>query len=523
MKTISLVVVWILFMTVPSFGQRNESTLVVSAPDSTIINKNIYGHFSEHLGHCIYGGIWVGEQSSIPNTRGIRNDVVAALKHIQAPVVRWPGGCFADEYHWMDGIGPREKRPKMVNTHWGGVVEDNSFGTHEFMDFCEQIGAEPYFCGNIGSGTVKEMSDWVQYLNSSGETPMAELRKKNGREKPWNVQYWAVGNETWGCGGLMSAEHYTNEMARYSYSLKNYGEARLYKVASGGLPWDYHWTETIMKKWSSSDGWLQGFLSGYSLHFYAVPDWSKKGSATEFTETDWFALLSKNLEMEELVRKHSAIMDKYDPHKRIGLIVDEWGNWFDVEPGTNPAFLYQQNTMRDAITAAINLNIFNNHADRVRMANIAQLVNVLQALILTDGPKMLLTPTYHVYDLFKVHQNARLLSTQLQSSPYTLGGKMIQAVNCSASMDDAGRIHISFVNTHPRESQTVSCSFDRFTPKQVSGRILVAAKVHDHNTFEQPNAVIPRDFPGARISGGAIHVTLPPASVVVLELEGSKD
>ena len=312
-------------------------------------------------------------------------------------------------------------------------------------------------------------------------------------------------------------------MARYSYSLKNYGEARLYKVASGGLPWDYHWTETIMKKWSSSDGWLQGFLSGYSLHFYAVPDWSKKGSATEFTETDWFALLSKNLEMEELVRKHSAIMDKYDPHKRIGLIVDEWGNWFDVEPGTNPAFLYQQNTMRDAITAAINLNIFNNHADRVRMANIAQLVNVLQALILTDGPKMLLTPTYHVYDLFKVHQNARLLSTQLQSSPYTLGGKMIQAVNCSASMDDAGRIHISFVNTHPRESQTVSCSFDRFTPKQVSGRILVAAKVHDHNTFEQPNAVIPRDFPGARISGGAIHVTLPPASVVVLELEGSKD
>lgn len=230
MKTTTFVGVLVLLVTATLFGQSQKNVLVVGVPDSTIINKNIYGHFSEHLGHCIYGGIWVGEQSSIPNTRGIRNDVVAALKHIQAPVVRWPGGCFADEYHWMDGIGPRENRPKMVNTHWGGVVEDNSFGTHEFMDFCDQIGAEPYFCGNVGSGTVKEMSDWVQYLTSDGETPMAALRKKNGREKPWNVKYWAVGNESWGCGGLMSAEHYTNEMARYSYSLKNYGENRLSKI-----------------------------------------------------------------------------------------------------------------------------------------------------------------------------------------------------------------------------------------------------------------------------------------------------
>jgi alpha-N-arabinofuranosidase len=520
MKTISLGV-WILSMAIQAFGQRNESTLVVSAPDSTIINKNIYGHFAEHLGRCIYGGIWVGENSSIPNTRGIRNDVVAALKRIQAPVVRWPGGCFADEYHWMDGIGPREQRAKMVNTHWGGVVEDNGFGTHEFMDFCEQIDAEPYFCGNVGSGTVKEMSDWIQYLTSNDETPMAALRKKNGREKPWNVKYWAVGNETWGCGGLMSAEHYTNEMARYSYALKNYGEARLYKVASGGLPWDYEWTESIMKKWSTSDGWLQGFLSGYSLHYYAVPDWNKKGSATEFTEADWFASVSKNLEIEEIVRKHAAIMDKYDPDKRIGMIVDEWGNWFDVEQGTNPAFLYQQNTMRDAVTAALNLNIFNNHADRVRMANIAQLVNVLQALILTDGPNMILTPTYHVFDLFKVHQKARLLPTKLESRGYTLGDRSIPAVNCSASMDESGKVHISFVNTHFKETQTVACSFERFIPRTVSGRILVSSSVVAHNTFEQPNAVTPQNFSGARISDRVIQVTLPPASVVVLELEGS--
>jgi len=521
MKTTSLIAVCILSLTFQSYGQLKENTLFVGAPDSTIINKNIYGHFSEHLGSCIYGGIWVGEQSSIPNTRGIRNDVVAALKNVRASVVRWPGGCFADEYHWTDGIGPREKRPKLVNTTWGGVVEDNGFGTHEFLDFCEQIGAEPYICGNIGSGSMKEMSDWVQYLTSDGETPMAQLRKKNGREKPWNVKYWAVGNEVWGCGGIMSAEHYANELGRYSYSLKNYGKTPLYKVASGGLPGDYNWTETIMKKWSSTDGWLQGFLSGYSLHFYAVPDWNKKGSATVFTEADWFAILSKNLEMDDLIAKHSAIMDTYDPSKRIGLIVDEWGNWFDVEPGTNSSFLYQQNTMRDAVAAALNLNIFNNHADRVRMANIAQLVNVLQSLILTDGPKMVLTPTYHVFDLFKVHQNARLLPAKLESKAYTLGDKTIQAVNCSASMDDAGKVHISFVNTHYKETQTVVCSFERFTPKQISGRILVSSKVNDHNTFEQPNTVTPKDFSGARISGGAIRVTLPPASVVVLELDGN--
>jgi alpha-N-arabinofuranosidase len=501
-------------------GQVKENTLLVNPPDSTIINKNIYGHFAEHLGHLIYGGIWVGEQSSIPNTRGIRNDIVAALRNIRVPVVRWPGGCFADDYHWLEGIGPRNQRPKLVNTTWGGVTEDNSFGSHEFMDFCEQIGAEPYFCGNIRSGTVQEMSDWVQYLTSDGDNPMTALRKKNGREKPWNVKFWAMGNESWGCGGIFSAEHYSNELGRYSYSLKNYGAAPLYKVASGGLPEDYHWTETIMKKWSTTDGWLQGFMSGYSFHFYAVTDWNKKGSATNFTEADYFTTLSKTLEIDGLITKHSVVMDEYDPQRRIGLIVDEWGTWFEVEPKSNPSFLYQQNTMRDAVAAATNLNIFNNHADRVQMANISQLVNVLQSLILIDGPKMVLTPTYHVFELFKVHQNARLLPTKLESRNYTLGEKNIPAVNCSASMDDGGRIHITFVNTHYKETQSVACSFAHFTPKNVTGRILVAAKVNDHNTFEQSESVKPRDFSGVRIMGSSIQVTLPPASVVVLELEG---
>lgn len=483
------------------------------------ISRHIYGHFAEHLGGCIYGGVWVGPESSIPNTRGIRNDVVAALRKIKVPNIRWPGGCFADEYHWKNGVGPRDQRIPLINTTWGGVVETNHFGTHEFMDFCEQVGAEPYICGNIGSGTVQEMSEWVQYLTSESGNAMAELRKKNGREKPWKVPFWAVGNETWGCGGIMSVDHYANEFARYSYFLKNFGENTLYKVASGGLPQDYHWTETLMKKWSTADGWLQGFMSGYSLHFYAVSDWSKKGSATKFTENEWFTGLSKALEMEELVRKHSDVMDQYDPQKRIGLIVDEWGNWYDVEPGTNPAFLYQQNSLRDAITTAINLNIFNNHAERVKGANLAQLVNVLQAPILTDGAKMILTPTYHVFEMYTPHHDATLLPTEIQGEPYAYGDKTLPAVSVSASRDESGAVHVSLCNLSPKRSATVNAEIRGASAKTISGRILTASEMTAHNTFTKPDAVKPQPFNDARITKSGFTATLPPMSVVVLELK----
>ncbi len=498
----------------------SSNSLIIHADQGKdTISKHIYGHFAEHLGGCIYGGIWVGPESSIPNTRGIRSDVVAALRKIKVPNVRWPGGCFADEYHWMDGIGPRDKRPKLVNTTWGGVTEDNSFGTHEFMDFCEQIGAEPYICGNIGSGTVKEMADWVQYLTSEGGTPMAELRKKNGREKPWKVKFWAVGNETWGCGGIMSVDHYTNEMARYSYSLKNYGDNKLYKVASGGLPEDYRWTETIMKKWSGTDGWLQGYLGGYSLHFYAVPDWSKKGSATKFTENEWFAILSKTMEMEELVTKHAELMDKYDPQKRLGIIVDEWGTWYDVEPGTNSAFLYQQNSLRDAVAAAVNLNIFNNHANRVRGGNIAQLVNVLQSPILTQNEKMILTPTYHVFEMYTVHHDAVLLPTEIRAEQYTFGGKNVPGVTISASRDHSGAIHVSLCNLNPNRPATINAELRGQSVKTIFGRALTASEMTAHNTFAKADGVQPKPFTAARIIKNGFSATMPPMSVVVLQLK----
>jgi alpha-L-arabinofuranosidase len=498
---------------------QNSLTIFADAGKDTI-SRNIYGHFSEHLGKCIYGGIWVGENSAIPNTRGIRNDVVAALRKIKIPNLRWPGGCFADEYHWKDGIGPRNLRPKMVNTNWGGVTEDNSFGTHEFMDLCEQLGCEPVICGNIGSGTVKEMSDWVEYLTSDGENPMSALRKANGREKPWKVKFWCVGNETWGCGGIMTSEHYSNELGRYSFFLKNHGTNVLYKISSGGLEEDYNWTETIMKKWSSADGWLQGFMSGYSLHYYTVcHDWTNKGSATQFTETDWFTTISKTMHIEELITKHSAVMDKYDPQKKIGLSVDEWGNWHDVEPGTNPGFLYQQNTMRDAMVAAVNLNIFHKYSDRVKMANIAQVVNVLQSVILTDNEKMILTPTYYVFDLYKVHQDAVFLPFTLVSDDYTLNGKNIPTISATASIDSNGLVHISIVNVNPTKNISVRCTVKGFTAKNIFGKILTSENMQDHNTFEQPGKIGIREFNKFKIVENEIQIDVPSKSIIVLELK----
>ncbi|MDR0731439.1 MAG: alpha-N-arabinofuranosidase, partial [Treponema sp.] len=387
--------------------------IVVKAQDGDVkISRHIYGHFSEHLGRCIYGGYWVGNDpeaaASIPNTRGIRNDIVAALRQIRIPNLRWPGGCFADEYHWEDGIGPREGRPKMINTHWGGVTEDNSFGTHEFLDLCEQLSdpagprCEPYICGNVGSGTVQELSRWVEYCNFDGISPMAELRKKNGRDKPWKVRLWGIGNENWGCGGDMTPEFYADNYRRYACYARNYGDARLYKIACGPAGDDYNWTEVIMKNTAGT-----GLLNGLALHHYTVPgEWSHKGSATEFSEAEWFSTLRKALYTEELLQKHSAIMDRYDPQRKVGLVMDEWGTWYDVEPGTNPGFLYQQNSLRDALVAGIHFNSFNNHAERLYMANIAQTINVLQSVILTEGPKMILTPTYHAFDMYKVHQDA---------------------------------------------------------------------------------------------------------------------
>lgn len=497
-----------------AYSQR-AGTLVVLNADlaKDTISRHIYGQFAEHLGQCIYGGIWVGPGSSIPNTRGIRNDLVAALKRIKIPNLRWPGGCFADEYHWMDGIGPREKRPKMVNTHWGGVVEDNGFGTHEFLDLCEQLGTEPYICGNVGSGSVEEMSKWVEYITFDGESPMSTLRRQNGREKPWKVKFWGVGNENWGCGGNMTAQFYADQYRRYATYCRNYGSNRLFKIAGGPSGGDLNWMETMMKNIPGS------MMRGVSLHHYTVPrNWSDKGSATKFDEAEYFVTLEKALRMNELIKQNTSIMDRYDPANKVGLMVDEWGNWYNVEPGTNPGFLYQQNTLRDAITAALNLNIFNNACKRVKMSNIAQMVNVLQAMILTDGPKMVLTPTYLVYELYSVHQDAVQIPVDVNSEMYEFGGRAVPAVSASASKDAAGRLNVTFVNVDPNREKLVTCDIRGIDATTATGKVLTAQEIGSHNTFESPNHVATKKFDGHSVRNNVLTVRMPAKSVASIEL-----
>ena len=504
----------VLFVSLFAFAQN---TIVLNADKGKdMISKNIYGHFAEHLGHCIYGGFYVGDTNkTIPHKDGVRLDVIDALKKLKVPVLRWPGGCFADTYHWKDGVGPKKQRPSMLNVWWGNVKEDNSFGTNEFLNMCELLGAEPYLSGNVGSGTPQELADWVKYTSHpNSSSPMTDLRQANGRPNPWKVKFWGLGNEAWGCGGNMKAEYYANVYRQYATFMTNWNNSdRLYRIASGASDADYHWTEVLMKELPG------GMFDALGLHHYSVINWSKKGSATNFSEEEYFTTMKRALLMEELIAKHSAIMDKYDPQKKKALAVDEWGGWYDVEPGTNGAFLFQQNTMRDAMIAGCTLNIFNNHCDRVKMANLAQIINVLQAVILTKEEKLVLTPTYHVMEMYNVHQDATLLPIEINSNKYILGKDTLTAVWASASKDKNGVTHISLVNIDAKQAQSVSVTINGAEYKTVTGRILKSDKLQNYNSFENPNKIVPIAYSGALLSGSKLNLNIPPFSVVVLELK----
>ena len=472
------------------------------------INRNLYGHFSEHLGRCIYDGLYVGGQSGIPNVNGMRTDVVEALKAMGIPLLRWPGGCFADTYHWRDGIG--ENRRKIVNTNWGGVTEDNSFGTHEFLELCRQLGCEPYISGNVGSGTVQEFSDWVEYCNMGGQSPMADERRRNGRDAPWNVKYWGIGNEAWGCGGNMRPEFYADLCRQYATYLRSYSrEHPIYRIASGANVDDYKWTKVIMEE----AGWA---VDAVSLHYYTLPnsDWSHKGSATGFDRREYYAALFKTLRMEDLIENHSRIIRQYQGERKVGLAVDEWGTWYDVEPGTNPGFLYQQNTMRDALVAAVNLNIFNNHCDTVVMANIAQTVNVLQAVVLTEGPRMLLTPTYHVFEMYKGHQDARQLESYVET--FLTGeteAHKVPNLHISASQAEDGKVLVTAANLDDAAPAALDCVLAGLGKiENVSGRVLSGHR-DAHNTFDTPEQVKPAVLEGIALTGDGFRAELPACCV----------
>lgn len=486
------------------------------------IEPEIYGHFSEHLGRCIYEGLYVKEDSGIPNKNGMRTDVVEALKEMQIPVLRWPGGCFADEYHWKDGIGPKETRKRMINTHWGGVVEDNSFGTHEFFELCEQLGCKTYVNGNVGSGTVQEMSEWVEYMTFDGVSPMAQLRKENGHEKPWKVDYFGVGNENWGCGGNMTPEYYANLYRRYQTYVRHYDSAApIQKICGGPNVDDTNWTKKVLDTCyaSPNNPSAHGFMDGLSLHYYVHPGgWDKKGSATDFDEKTWYLTMEKALYIEELINMHSRIMDEFDPEKKIGLMVDEWGCWFDVEPGTNPGFLYQQSTMRDALVAAVSLNIFNRHCDRVKLACIAQMVNVLQSVVLTEGDKMILTPTYHVFHMYRHHQGAQLLDSELAGTETAGAGESsVPALQESVSMQEDGTVIVTIANMSVEKSYPVDLIFMEKKPESAEARILTN-EMHAKNTFEEPDVVKEEDFDGVMLTERGASFTIPTCSVVSLRL-----
>lgn len=475
------------------------------------INKEIYGHFSEHLGRCIYEGIFVGEDSEIPNTNGMRNDVVEALKELDLPVLRWPGGCFADEYHWMDGIGPKENRKRMINTHWGGVVEDNSFGTHEFFELCNQVGCEPYINGNVGSGSVREMSEWIEYMTFDGESPMANLRAQNGRKEPWKVHFFGVGNENWGCGGNMKPEYYANTYRRYQTYCRNYGDNKLYKIACGPNADDFDWTDKLMSIIGTDTA------DAISMHYYTITGtWEEKGKAAEFDKKKYYQTIESTMKIEPMIERHLEIMSKYDPEHKVKLVVDEWGTWFEVEEGTNPGFLYQQNTMRDAMVAALNLNIFNRHCDRISMANIAQVVNVLQAVILTEGAKIVKTPTYHVFEMYKRHQNSTLVDCWFDAPSTECEGYKIPAISSSASVNAKGELTITLANPSLTEKiETSAVVIGDYA--SVEGKILTG-KMDDFNTFENDSLVHPTDFDGASLKDGKLEVVLPPCSIATLVL-----
>ncbi len=440
---------------------------------------------------------------------------MAALKKLKVPVLRWPGGCFADTYHWRDGVGPKKDRPAMLNVWWGNVKEDNSFGTNEFLNMCEELGAEPYLSGNVGSGTPQELSDWIKYTtHPNGSSPMTDLRQVNGRATPWKVRYWGLGNEAWGCGGNMKPEYYANIYRQYATFMTDWGNSdKIYRIASGSSGKDYNWTEVLMKELPAP------MFDALGLHHYSVIDWKKKGPASNFTEQQYFTTMQRALLMEELVTKHSGIMDKYDPLKKKSLAVDEWGGWYEVEPGTNEAFLFQQNTMRDAMIAGTNLNIFNNHADRVKMANLAQMVNVLQAVILTNDEKIILTPTYHVMEMYNVHQDALLLPITLTSTDYVLGTQKLKTISASASKHKNGATNISLVNIHAAKTQTVTVKIQGAGYKSVTGRILTSDKLQSHNSFEMPEKIKPLPFNGATLANDELKLSIPPFSVIVLTLQ----
>jgi len=512
----------------PALAQNDASApvevVVDTAKPGSKIDRNIFGQFAEHLGTGIYGGVWVGKDSPIPNVRGIRKDVVAALRAIRVPNVRWPGGCFADEYHWRHGIGPAKDRRVSINSNWGGATEPNTFGTDEFMDFVDQVGSEAYVSVNIGSGTVAEAAEWIEYMTADPATTAGKERAANGHAAPYKVKYLGIGNESWSCGGAMTADHYADVMKPFARFVRNYNPAQaadspgaMQRIAVGPGDDNLSYTESVMKAWKAHD-WAWS-IEGLSLHRYTTGGgWPVTQPSTGFDEGRYALMLKETLGMDETIAKNAAIMDKYDPEKKVGIAVDEWGAWLAPTPGSNPGFLQQQNSMRDAILAALNLNIFARHADRVRLTNIAQMINVLQAMILTDKEKMVLTPTYHIYKMYLPFQDATYVPVRFDAGTYTQGDIKLPRVDAVAVRDTAGKLWLAVTNLDPNRPAKIVARFPGVQARAARGEVLTAPRVDSVNSFEAPNAVVPKPIAGKAGKDG-VTLELPGKSVAVVQID----
>jgi alpha-N-arabinofuranosidase len=506
----------------PALAAENIHLSIDASKPGPKIDRNVFGQFAENLGHGLYEGIWVGPESSIPNTRNIRNDVVAALRDLKVPNVRWPGGCFADQYHWRKGIGPRGKRPATVNSAWGDVIDTNAFGTDEFMDFIQQIDSTPYVSVNVGSGTPQEAAEWLEYMTAAAPTALAKERAENGHPEPYKIGFLGIGNESWDCGGAMTPDYYVSLMKVFSRFVLNMNPAQrekgqMLKIAVGpGTP-DTEWTEAVMKAWKKHT-WAWD-INGVSLHWYTVPNgWPPSTESGGFGLNDYTKSLKSTLFMDEFLRKQEAVMDKYDPEKKIALVVDEWGGWYEKLPGSHEEFLLQQNRQRDAILAALNINIFARHADRVRMANIAQMINVLQAMIITDKEKMVLTPTYHVFKMYLPFQDATFVPVTFTAGSYTHGDITLPRVDAIAAKDTSGTLWLSVTNLDPNQPADFDVSVAGATAGSASGETLTAPNVDSVNTFDAPNTVVPTPITG-KVQGGRVSLHVAPKSVTVVSIK----
>jgi alpha-N-arabinofuranosidase len=488
-------------------------TVLLDEPIGTI-KPAVYSHFTEHIGGVIYDGIWVGPDSKVPNIDGIRRSLVEHVRRLGRIVMRWPGGCFADRYHWRDGIGPRDRRPRRFG-RWREETEPNHFGTREFMTFCRLCGAEPYFAANVGTGSAEEFQQWVEYCNApAGKTTLADERAANGDIEPFGVRYWGVGNESWGCGGKFTPEDYCTEYRKFTEWLPGYGVPH-YLIAAGPNGNDVSWTRRFFKKWAD---YARAPLHGWSPHYYC----GTTGHALNFSTDQWYEMLHKGNQMEKLIADQWGAMGEFDPDHKVKLVIDEWGCWHPEGTEINKRHLFEQmGCLRDALVAALTLDTFNRHAEKVDMANIAQLVNNLHSLFLADGDRFVATPTFHVFEMYRPHHEAQSvrLDVQAPSVSFRAGGNDANLFRLAGSASRKEKqLTLTFVHTHLREPAEVAIRLRAGRAERVNQTVLTHHELNAHNTFDKPETVVPQSS-ATDLRGETLRCILAPASVTRFDVQ----